>query len=89
MRLPSFKRARTVFGLTPVNDRPFHGVGGGKVMSRGQKTGPRTDIKTEELGSGAIMREGLAPSDCREDSAISCQDEAALAVFGADSSLCP
>ena len=54
-----------------------------------KKTGPRADIKTEEPGSGATIRERLAPSDCREDRAISCQDEAAVAVSRADSSLCP
>ena len=47
------------------------------------------DIKKEALGSQATIRKRLTPSDSREDSAVSCQDEAAAAVSGADPSLCP
>ena len=43
------------------------------------------DIKGEALGSQATIRKRLTLSDSRENSAISCQDEAAAAVSGADS----
>lgn len=47
-------------------------------------------MKTEALGSEATRGERFSPSDYRGDSAVRCQDEAAvLAVSGADSSLFP
>lgn len=48
------RKGRNNLGLTPVDDRPFLGVGGGKLASRGQISGLRINIKAQDLGSGAI-----------------------------------